>query len=148
MWLSALLTIAALAGTSCSNFRNGRFKSLHYSRSLGTSSSKWSLSYILRLLTILHHPTGKCMTLMFQVYGHLLLEMVAAISFKSFFSSDETSVVLQQREILACRNSSSKKCNGGKNRVGPNTWAEVVPSLLSVVPKEVDKDDVLHNINS
>ena len=41
-----------------------------------------------------------------------------------------------------------KKCNGGKNRVGPNTWAEVVPSLLSVVPKEVDKDDVLHNFNS
>ena len=35
--------------------------------------------------------------------------------------------------------------NGGKNRVGPNTWAEVVPSLLSVVPKEVDKADILHN---
>ena len=45
---------------------------------------------------------------MFQVYGDLLLEMVGAISFKSFFSSEETFVVLQQREILACRNSSSK----------------------------------------
>ena len=45
---------------------------------------------------------------MFQVYGDLLLEMVDAISFKSFFSFEETSVLLQQKDLLACRNSSSK----------------------------------------